>query len=200
MRRILQTSVNDDGFDIYIRYLALKKHFSSDYDYHKYNGKVRAKIDTFRTRNDAYFFSKLGAKDHWFDLLLSNILRNPNVWIRKILDNEGEEIYLDWKKKIDSLGHVFKTDLNQLKEDWSDNFIVYDGQHPYLMRLYIERKISLETFTILVHYANIFEYWDHKILDKIVSCDIIRIARKYKPFLAYDEKRFKTYVKDHFLL
>ena len=66
------------------------------------------------------------------------------------------------------------------------------------MRLYIERKITLETFSIITAYANIFDYWNQKIVDKVVSRDIIRYARKYNPFLTYDQKRFKQYVKDRF--
>lgn len=199
MNKTSQTSLNDPGYDAYIKYLALKKHFSSDqYDYHKYNGKVRASIETFRTRNDAYFFTKLASKENCFELILSNVLRNPNVWVRQILDDEGERNYLDWKKRIDSLSHNFKSDLNKLRDDYSENFISVDGQHPYIMRLYVERKITLETFSIITGYANIFDYWDQKIVDKIVSRDIIRYARKYKPFLTYDQKRFKQYVKDRF--
>ena len=191
--------MNDAGYDAYIKYLALKKHFTTDqYDYFKYNGKVRASMDTFRTRNDAYFFTKLSSKENWVEILIANMVHDQTSWIREIIDTEGETRYLEWKKKIDSLTEVFKTDLKFLNEDWEENFVVPDGQHPLILRLYIEKKITLESFTILIHIANIFEYWDHKILDKIISCDRKRKEKKYKPFLAYDEKKFKTIVRNYF--
>ena len=57
MNKISQTLVSDDSFNTYVKFLALKKHFTTDnYDYFKYNGKVRANLDTFMSRNDAYSF------------------------------------------------------------------------------------------------------------------------------------------------
>ena len=124
-------------------YLALKKHFTTDqYDYFKYNGKVRASMDTFRTRNDAYFFTKLSSKENWVEILIANMVHDQTSWIREIIDTEGETRYLEWKKKIDSLTEVFKTDLKFLNEDWEENFVVPDGQHPLILRLYIEKKIT----------------------------------------------------------
>ena len=48
------------------------------------------------------------------------------------------------------------------------------------------------------HIANIFPYWDKEIVDKIIACDIIRLIRKYKPFLEIDEKKFKDLIRDRF--
>jgi hypothetical protein len=189
----------DSGFETYIKYLALKKHFTSDgYDYHKYNGKVRASIETFRTRNDAYSFTKLSKKDNVIDFMLANFINNQNIWVRQLLDYEAENRYLEWRKKIESLTYTFKSELKNLNEDWTANFVSRDGQHPYIMTQYSQKKISLETFVILTHAANIFEYWSEKIVDKIISRDIIRLSRKYKPFLLYDERKFKDIIRDHF--
>lgn len=193
--------LTDAGFETYVKYLALKKHFTSDaYDYVKYNGKIRASIDTFRTRNDAYSFLKLSKKDDAVNFMLANFINNPNIWIRELLDAEAENRYLEWKKKIESLTYTFKSELKNLDEDWTANFVSRDGQHPYIMTQYSQKKISLETFTILTHTANIFDYWSEKIVDKIISRDIIRVSRKYKPFLLYDERKFKAIIRDHFQL
>tara|TARA_E500000178_G_scaffold286908_1_gene288919 strand:- start:629 stop:1222 length:594 start_codon:yes stop_codon:yes gene_type:complete len=197
----MNTLITDQGFETYIKYLALKKHFTSDgYDYHKYNGKVRASMDKFRTRNDAYSFAKLSKKDDVVNFMLANFINNQNIWIRQLLDYEAENRYNDWRKKIESLTYTFKSELKNLDEDWTANFVSRDGQHPYIMTQYSQKKISLETFTILTHTANIFEYWSEKIVDKIISRDIIRLSRKYKPFLVYDERKFKDIIRDHFQL
>jgi len=130
--------------------------------------------------------------------MLANFINNPNTWIRELLDAEAENRYLEWKKKIESLTYTFKSELKNLDEDWTANFVSRDGQHPYIMTQYSQKKISLETFTILTHTANIFDYWSEKIVDKIISRDIIRVSRKYKPFLLYDERKFKAIIRDHF--
>ena len=177
----------------------MKKHFTSDgYDYHRYNGKIRASYDKFRTRNDAYFFEKLSRRDNPEQLMLANMIVKPNVWIREIIEEEGESRYIERQRKMDSLSRVFKTDLNQLDDNFKANFTVLDGQHPFIIRMYLQNKISLETLTILATIANIFPYWEKEIVDRIVARDIIRLIRKYKPFLEFDEKKFKNIVRERF--
>jgi hypothetical protein len=199
MNKISQTLASDDSFNAYVKFLALKKHFTTDnYDYFKYNGKVRANYETFMSRSDAYSFAKLAKKDDVQGLILSNLLINKNIWVRDLLDSEGEARYMNWRKKIESLGYVFKSELAHLNDEYKRNFISVDGQHPYVMTLLLQKKISLETFTILTFMANIFSYWSEKIVDKHISFDIIDKSRKYKPFLEFDTDRFKTIVKERF--
>jgi len=200
MRMISPTFANDESFNAYVKYLALKRHFTTDsYDYFKYNGKVRASIDSFQSRNDSFFFLKLARKDDYENIILANMIEKPDIWVRDILEEEGQNRYVNWKKRMDSLGYIFKSDINNMLDGYEDNFVVRDGQHPHIMTMMLQKKISLETFTIMTHLANIFPYWEKKIVDKIVSRDIMKKSRKYKPFLDLDWKRYKTYVKDQFL-
>ena len=62
----------------------------------------------------------------------------------------------------------------------------------------MQKKISLETIAILAKISNIFPYWEKEIVDKIIARDIIRLLKKYKPFLEIDEKKFKDIVRDRF--
>jgi hypothetical protein len=49
-----------DGYDAYTLYLGIKLHFNSkDYDFIKYNGKVRSDINSFLKRKDKFHFGKL---------------------------------------------------------------------------------------------------------------------------------------------
>ena len=194
--RTLPSYVNEKSFEVYIKYLAIKRHFTSQkYDFHKYRGKVSASFDAFKSRPDAFYFAKLAKHEDYENVLLANLVKNPNAWIRDIA--EDDLLYVEWKKKIDSLSYNFKSDLKHLNDDWKSNFVT-DGQHPVVLTLYLQKKISLETFAILIHIANIFTYWEQNLLDKFVASDIIQHSRKYFPFLMLDLKRFKTYVKDHF--
>lgn len=200
MKMISSTYANEESFNAYVKYLALKRHFTTDsYDYFKYNGKVRASIDSYRSRNDSFFFLKLARKDDYENIILANMIEKPDIWVRDILEEEGQNRYVNWKKRMDSLGYIFKSDINSMLDEYEDNFVVRDGQHPHIMTMMLQKKISLETFTIMTHLANIFPYWEQKIVDKIVSRDIMKKSRKYKPFLDLDWKRYKTYVKDQFL-
>lgn len=194
-----QSYANEQSFGLYVNYLAMKKHFTTDnFDYHKYNGKIRATYDKYRTRPDVYFFHKLSKMEHPRDVLLSNMIEKPNAWIRDIVEESGEARYLDWKRRIESLGYLFKSELSKLDDDWQANFATPDGQHPLVLRLFIQKQISVETWTILTHIANIFPYWDKNLVDKIVARDIIRLSKKYRPFLEIDEKKFKDIVRERF--
>lgn len=198
MTRISQSYVNGKSFDTYRMYLAMHRHFNSNYDFHKYNGKVNAKIESFRTKNDVLFFHVLSEKQNVKEILLANLLHNKKMYITEMLSDAGQQRYLEWRKRQEMLTRVVKEDLNKLDDNWQSNFVSTNGQHPLIMTLYLQKQITLETFTILVHIANIFEYWDKEVVDKIIACDIIKLSRKYRPFLSIDEKKFKDVVKHHF--
>jgi hypothetical protein len=192
--------VTEASFKTYVDYLALKRHFTNEsYDYHKYNGKIRASFESFQTRNDAFYFAKLSQKQDTHNLLLSNIVKNPKIWVRELCEEQAEQIYLDWKKRIDGLTYHFTNDLSKLNEDYKTNFSVSaNGQTPKLISLYLQKQISLETFSILAHLSNVFPYWSAEVKDKIVAGDIIKLSQKYYPFLNIDKKKFQAIVKERF--
>ncbi len=188
----------EGAFNTYIDYLALKRHFTTKtYDYHKYQGKVKASFNTFQTRNDVFFFYKLSQRPESRNLILSNLIHNPNVWVRELLEEKGEERYIGWKKRIDGLTYYFQQDLKQLDDDYKANFVVPNGQHPKLISLVLQQKISLETFTLLTNLSNVLDYWAETVVDKLIAGDKITLSRKYFPFLDIDRKKFLAIIKTH---
>jgi hypothetical protein len=192
----------EESFNVYLNYLAMKRHFTTDsYDFHKYNGKVKASFDSYQTRNDAFFFYKLSKKKEWKDHILANIIETPNIWIRDLCEESAESVYFDWKKKTDGLTHHFNSQLNKLKPDLQDNFVVRSGSHPYLLNLYMKKQVSREFFTILTNITNVFPYWEEQMPHDVIAHDAIKMAKKYLPFLSIDKKKFatllKTYVESH---
>lgn len=199
MREISRSYVTKESFDAYRMYQAMHRHFNTDkFDYHKYNGKTNVKVESFRTRNDVYSFFRLSQEDNIEELILANFIHNKKAWVRDIISDEGKQRYNEWRRKKESLTRVVKDDLNQLDDDWQSNFVSVKGQHPIIISLYLQRQITLETFTILVHVANIFDYWEKNLLDKIVAYDIIKQSKKYRNFLKIDEKKFKKVIREHF--
>ena len=124
MIKTSQSFANEESFNCYVKYLAMKKHFTTDgYDYHKYRGKIRASFETYRTRNDVFFFHKLAQKEDPEKLLMANMIVKPNAWIREIVEQQGEDRYVEWTKKRDSLSRVVKDDLSKLRDEYQDNFV-----------------------------------------------------------------------------
>ena len=189
-----------DAYEMYIYYLALKRHFTSSYDYHKYNGKINASITSFETRKDKFFFYKLSKRSDAKDFILANMVNDPKIWIGDIVGEEGEKVFTEWTKKQQSLSYVFKTELGKLDEDFDSNLITKDGQHPKLLRLHTSGNVSKETLIIIDDLTNVFSYWSKKVLDKIIFPDILNRCNKYKPFLNYDKTKMKNILVAQFTI
>ena len=185
---------------MYVYYLALKRHFTSSYDYHKYNGKINASITSFETRKDKFFFYKLSKRSDAKDFILSNMVNNPKIWIGDMLSDNGEQVFTEWTRRQQSLSYIFKSELGKLDEDFDSNLITKDGQHPKLLRLHTSGNISKETLIIIDDLTNVFSYWSKKILDNIIFPDILNICSKYKPFLNYDKSKMKQILVAQFTI
>ena len=198
------------GFDVYKTYLAVKLHFASDtYDYYKYGGKVNAKLDTFTKRKDRYFFHKLSTKYAEADILdffVANFLSDSKRWIGNLLANDGKDVYLDYKKRKEAFAYHFKQDCVNIASDFSrrnisfdDGFIPIRGQHPRLLRLLIQRKISYQTTIVLNHYLGFTKNWDKEITEKIVWPEISLKVTRLKPFINFNATECKLIMKEVFV-
>jgi hypothetical protein len=188
-----------DAYDLYVYYLAVKKHFTSTYDFFKYSGKVSASTMSFENRKDKFHFYKLSKRKDAKELILANMLVSPKSWIGDLLEPKAEEIYLDWKKRKQSLTYQFKSDIVNLDDDdYNMNFYVENGQHPKLIKLYSMKRVSLESLVILCDISKCLKYWEKNISDQIVFPDINKLVRKYRPFLDYDKDKMRKILLDKY--
>jgi len=188
-------------FDCYKTYLALKNHFTkSSYDYHKYNKKTRASLQSFYKRKDRFWFEKLSRqKDEKEveDFFVANFVscNDPEtLWIGEII-KEGEDRYTQWQKKVQSLSYVFKEESESLFEEnkFEDVFNCSKG-HPPLLKKFLIGKISIET---LVIYNKIFLFgnkFDEKLKDPVWET-VSRRIKKYEPFLHIEVQRYRKILK-----
>ena len=187
-----------DAFELYVYYLALKRHFTSSYDFIKYNGKVNANINSFETRKDKFFFFKLSKDENAKEMIFANLLADPNMWIGDMLEEKAKDVYFTWRKKIDSLSYVFRTELGELDFNDPKSDIMTTGDHPRLLKLYMMKRVGEETLIILDDFMSIFRYWDQNISDTILYPDINRKCKNYRPFLDYDKAKMRKIVLDKF--
>ena len=198
------------GFDVYKTYLAVKLHFTTDtYDYYKYGGKVNTKLDTFTKRKDRYFFHKLStryAETDILDFFVANFLSDSKRWIGNLLSNDGKDVYLDYKKRKEAFAYHFKQDCGNIASDFSrrnisfdDGFIPIRGQHPRVLRLLIQRKISYQTTIVLNHYLGFTKNWDKEITEKIVWPEISLKVTRLKPFINFNATECKLIMKEIFV-
>jgi hypothetical protein len=187
-----------DAFDAYKIYTAVKNHFVIEsYDYFKYNKKINASYDSFLKRKDKIFFAKLGNKKENYleDFLVANFLHDPKIWIGELLSEESENRYKEWKRKQESLTYIFKNEVDFMKGWNSDKlnewFEVKDGQHPNIIRMYLQKEISLETLTILNSILRFTKKYDSQVHDPIYK-EVSKLCKKYPPFLKFDKTKIKS--------
>jgi hypothetical protein len=193
-----RTFLNENGFIVYRDYTALKRHFNSSYDYFKYNGKINTSFDTFVSRKDAYSFQKLSKKRDYKNIIISNLIENPRLWIGDLFEDSANVVYLNWKKRNDSISTHIKDNLSKLDDNFKSNFFIDQGKYPYVVDLYLQKQISIETLCVLTKLTNSQEYWSKSVVDKIVFPDIINKVNKYYPFIVYSQEKVKKIIKDHF--
>ena len=188
------------AFECYKEYVALKNHFTKpSYDYFKYNGKSRLNIKSFESRNDKLFFMKVAKHSDPKNLILANLLEDSKLWIKDIAYNESaSKVYMDWAKRQQSLMYLFKEELSKLKEDFDSNFKVEDHTHPYVVKLFLRKEISLETLVLLVDLVKCSAYWSKRFEYDPTIEDVLNKIMKYRPFIQYDREKVKNIVLDKF--
>ena len=188
-------------YQVYTEYLALKSHFTNkNYDYFKYNKKVRATITSFNRRKDRYFFERTSRKlsdKEIVDFLVSNFIAttNPeNLWIGEII-NSGERNYAEWMKRQQSLSYLYR---EQMQEFFSENkledaFNCSNG-HPPILKKFLGGEISIETLSICEKIFCFRERFDKKLNDPVWETVSLKL-KKYLPFLNIDMFRYKKILR-----
>lgn len=189
------------AFDCYKEYLALKNHFSSpNYDYFRYNGKLKVNSTSFDQRKDKLFFQKLAKHPDVHNFLVANLSKNDKAWIKELAYSEdAERVYKDWLKRNQSLTYVVKNDLSKLESPFDGNFLVSKSQsHPRLLQLYLGGHVTLETMCILLDITKAKKHWDSKMEFDPIYDEVRKKIEKYTPFIKYDKDKMKKIVLDYF--
>lgn len=188
------------AFDCYKEYLALKNHFTKpDYDYFKYNGKVRSNVDSFEKRADKFFFQKLAKHPDVRNFLVANFSENEKAWIRNLAYNESaEQVYKNWLKRQQSLSYLFKQELSKLDTNFNNNFACKENEHPLLLRKFLGNEVSLETLCLLLEFTGAKKHWDSKMQYDLVYDTIKTKIEKYSPFIKCDKDKLRKVVLDYF--
>lgn len=180
-----------DPYEAYKVYNSIKLHFETDsYDAIRYNFKTQITPQSFFKRKDKYFFAKV-AKNYGKDLVhyfVSNFVRGSS-YIGEMLNEVGEKNYKDHKRIRESIHRVFKVDIDylyDLNDDFDKYFISEDGQHPKIIKIWMQEEISLETIVILNSILGFIPRESKKISETIIWPDIKRRIEKYTPFVDFN--------------
>lgn len=186
-------------YQCYCTYVALKNHFTSDYDFFRYNAQTRSlSPKTFVARRDRDQFEKLARHSDPFHLMLANLSHNSFFWVGDFMSREGKQLYENWNKRTQALSYYFSEDLAYLAPDFNANFVVQKGEHPHLIKLYLANKIAVETLIILVDLAGCYTTWNKKMnADDVIWQEVSRKIVKYRPFMTKERDNFKKILLTH---
>jgi len=198
------------GFDVYKMYLAMKLHFSSPkYDFFQYEGKVNAKEETYQQRNDFYFFETLARKykkEEIQELLLATFIlsKDPTkVWIGDIR-TAGRDRWMAFTKLQQSLNYTVEQDTESVVEHLGAERASFNslfetvGGHPTILKLYIKRRINLETLIIFDMILGFMKDWDKQLTDPLWEGLSFKI-KKYKPFLSINTTKYRELIRNKVL-
>ena len=196
-----------EGFNAYKLYLAVKNHFTTNYDFFKYNGKVNAKEDSFLKRRDKFFFAKLQRKynnDQLRDLFVSNFADGEDFWIGNVLTQKAESVYTEWKARQMKLSYILEQDLkflldyyNERNLDFNSLFVMENG-HPRLLQCVLRNDIYVETMIIIDRVLNYSRRWN-KVLDDPVWTEFKKRMDKYIPFVLFEAEKGKKILRKVFV-
>lgn len=196
-----------EGFNAYKLYLAVKNHFTTSYDFFKYNGKVNAKENSFLKRRDKFFFAKLQRKynnDQLRDLFVSNFADGEDFWIGNVLTQKAESVYTEWKARQMKMSYIFEQDLkflydyyNERNLDFNSLFVMENG-HPILLQCVLRNDIYVETMVIIDRVLNYSRKWN-KVLDDPVWTEFKKRMDKYSPFVLFEADKGKKILRKVFV-
>ena len=171
-------------FEAYKEYIALKLHFTSDYDYFKYNGKTNVTSHSFNERKDKHHFKRLAKKyeDSIIrEYFIANLIDNK-PWV----GNMDVATYSQWQARTQSIEYIFQNDVENLLTNLENFDIIFNsdkGNHPKLVKAYLGKKISLETLVIFEKLLHFRKTFDKKIKEQIIWPKVSQLIRKYEPFV-----------------
>ena len=198
------------GHQVYQTYLAFKQHFSNpNFDFFQYDGKVKAKEETYQQRSDFWFFETLAKKltdSEIKEYMLASFVSSENpskVWIGDIKRN-GRDLWMVWQKQQSGLSYIVQQDCERLVDFMEEKQCSFNSLfetvvgHPPSLKLHLKRQVSLETLIILDMVLGFMKQWDNKLKDPLWEQLSFKI-RKYKPFLSINTIKYRRLVKSVFL-
>jgi hypothetical protein len=184
--------------DAFLLYEALRLHFTTeDYNYFFYKGKFNISVVD---ENKTFVLDKLIDRygNDLENFYIANFVHDPKVWMHELLTEDHHLIFLNWKKRNQSLTYMYKNDIISLLSKVKNFNDLFKNNNPYpiLMILALRKTINIETFVILNSFLDFLSHWKSFInTDDPVFNSLKLKTVKYLPFIQFDKKLFKDILK-----
>ena len=208
----MEVKMENKTFSAWITYQAINAHFTREYDYFKYNGKLNMTEYSMEKQFNKHesggkfsaqrtIFSNLGKTFKYKEDLVFFYLSQftNNITYPSCFDSD---LYEDYKERMNNFHFYLKRDIEEIiqymeeyDKTFDELFIAEQVNHPAILKLGLSRRISLETFTTLDIVLNFLPQMEKKLIDP-ASKDFIKLVKNYKPFLSIDVEKEKKIIRD----
>jgi hypothetical protein len=123
------------------------------------------------------------------EYFVANIIRDT-PWIGQF----NQKNWLDHKKINEALEYNYANDLEKLLTNLENFDILFqcdDGRHPKLLKIFLGKKISLETMVILNKLLKYVDTFDKNIVENYIWPSVSFLIKKYEPFVKINTKQFR---------
>lgn len=181
-------------FETYRDYIAVVRHFTTDYDYARYNGKVRVLRKTFDARSDKYWFEKIADHHdpHW--LIVANLVDDPRMWVGDIA--KGTARYAMHKGRVEALEYNLRRDLECMSHDAAAEMTITSHSHPVFARRCLAGEVCVESAAAISAATGCGSLW-RKMTDPVLR-EIGTRLDKYATFVNAPVEKVRSILKEHF--
>ena len=181
-----------EPIDVYLMYCAMKAHFSrKDYDFLTYKGKSRVPRNSFYKRKDRILFVKLSHKYEEYDDIKNYFVANFVTERNGYIANFNDENYKIWKDRRNNFYDIFTEEIRPFVKDFNPIFKVKNSEHPFLLKEYLGKRVSLETLVILDELLEFTKNWNRSLAEDYIWYDINKLMKNYKRFLTIDKNQYR---------
>jgi hypothetical protein len=179
------------GYDAYQYSMAIKMHFTGNYDAVKYRFKTRVSQKSYWGRPDKYQLTKIGQRFKTQDDIVTYFVAHNlagNKWVGDMI--RDEKTYTDHIKRIESLSYNFKNELTEISDTSFDDLMEISETYPIIIDKYLDGTVSLETVCILNLLTGFIDKANSSITETILWPDLYNKVVKYQQFIDFDKKKF----------
>jgi hypothetical protein len=178
--------------EAFFLYHSLHRHFTSDYCFFRYKGKIKYTDEQLDKRPDRHQYVKLSRHRFPLWLVLGACLAKEKVWIGDLFSEEFEDLAAERMGNVQSLSYHLQGELKKIKIP--EDLEIEDNRHPKLARLFLGNRISPETLSVVLTATESGSTWSTQMNGDPILGSVIKKGVKYFPFLGLKQQKAKELV------
>lgn len=190
------------GFDVFRIHRPIRFHFTSDYDFFRYNGKCQGiQRRHYETSKDKYQYDKIAKElnTDFASFIIYCVSRTPDMWIGCFLDEHLDSFH-PWLSFLNSFEDSVVEEVRCLLWDVlvvrreSFDFLLETSKntHSFLLNRMFSGKVSVETFCVLDEIFDLSKEYNNSLKNDPVWASASMRIKKYRPFLPnHDTKQIQ---------